>query len=470
MASATVTASVVPGIGSAASSPAPAQAGGGLGYDETIEISVTDIEEFWADALPASYDIEYETIDDLLPYDSSTDVETISDCFEGASYEDVADNALYCLLDDRVVYDDEGLFPRLFDDFGPFSIAMVLAHEWGHAIQGRILTFDEFVNAPSIQKELQADCFAGAWVGYVDEGSSQNLVLEAGDIEIGLAGMLEFSDPLGNDPTTQGAHGNGFDRVNAFSEGFEQGVDRCAEYESTLPPVTELPFTSETDLANEGDLPLDDALDIGVQDLDLYWEAVFEVNELAYESVSEVVPYRVRRRSTLPACESLELSPRRPRDYAGLVFYCEDDDFIAFDERLISAVHSEIGDFGAINLIGNAWAEAMQSSTRLDLANGSDIDVALQADCFAGAWAGSVPIDLDGDGLGDFAARGTEIVRDDAVILLSPGDLDEVVSSMLQLTAAEEDIGEISAFERVQAFRLGFFSTTAESDCAALTG
>jgi hypothetical protein len=99
---------------------------------------------------------------------------------------------------------------------------------------------------------------------------------------------------------------------------------------------------------------------------------------------------------------------------------------------------------------------------------------ALQADCFTGAWAGSIPLDLDGDGLGDFAARGTDVIRDpelgNASIFLSPGDLDEVVSAFLAFSEASTENGaELSAFERLASFRGGFFSVTAEEDCEAVT-
>ena len=46
-------------------------------------------------------------------------------------------NAFYCLESNFVAYDDVALMPRPRQDFGPFSVALVLAHEWGHAVQDR---------------------------------------------------------------------------------------------------------------------------------------------------------------------------------------------------------------------------------------------------------------------------------------------------------------------------------------------
>jgi len=455
--------------------------GGELEYQDTIDFAFEDIQTFWAETLPDVYDLEYREIrdDQFIPYSEDSDPDDLPACGEeGVDYEDIADNAFYCVIgadtdDDFVAYDDGMLFPRLFEEFGPFALVQVLAHEWGHAIQGQVFTFDSFVNAPSIQKELQADCYTGAYVAWVDAGESEAFEIEPGDLETGLAGMLEFSDPLGFDPSEQGAHGNGFDRTNAFSEGFESGAARCAEYDDLglLPPVTEIPFTTESDLANEGNLPIDEALEFGIEDLDLYWAVVFELSGLTYEGIEEgVESFDPRRKSTLPECEGLDLSPRRARDYNNAVFYCPGEEFIAYDENIVEDAHGEIGDFAAMQLIGNAWAAGMQED--LELEGGQ-----AQVVCFSGSWAGSIPIEVDGDGIADFAANGQPLIRDPdpatgdplAAILLSPGDLDEVVRGFLAFSEpATGDPDELTAYTRLQNFRLGFFS--GEEECSALTG
>ena len=64
-----------------------------------------------------------------------------------------------------MVYDDgaQGVLAQLADSYGPSVMGVVLAHEFGHAIQGRAGDLDRDV--PTIYTEQQADCFAGAWVG-----------------------------------------------------------------------------------------------------------------------------------------------------------------------------------------------------------------------------------------------------------------------------------------------------------------
>ena len=119
------------------------------------------------------------------------------------SYKDVAANAFYCNAGRFVAYDDENLFPQLDKNFGDFTIALTLAHEWGHAIQDQA-----DVTGPTIGLEQQADCFAGAWVRHVADGETSRLSLREGNLDSGLAGFLTFRDPPGSDPTADGAHGS----------------------------------------------------------------------------------------------------------------------------------------------------------------------------------------------------------------------------------------------------------------------
>ena len=78
-------------------------------------------------------------------------------------YADVPGNAFYCLQSNFIAYDDVALMPRLAETFGTFSVALVLAHEWGHGIQDRAGNGDE----QTVYLEQQADCFAGAFLSHV---------------------------------------------------------------------------------------------------------------------------------------------------------------------------------------------------------------------------------------------------------------------------------------------------------------
>ena len=107
-----------------------------LAYDDVAPKMIASIDAFWTQQLPDVYGREYQTLDQgvfpLGPGDEAPGCDAPS-----TVYEDVAGNAFYCPDGDFIVYDDADLFPNLYTKFGPFVIGVVLAHEWGHAIQVR---------------------------------------------------------------------------------------------------------------------------------------------------------------------------------------------------------------------------------------------------------------------------------------------------------------------------------------------
>src|SRR6185436_5157018 len=164
-------------------------------YERTIELTVDDLQDYWAGEMPALYGVEYRRIPaaKIIPYTSTS---KLPRCGPGkVRYQDVAANAFYCSTGNFVAYDDENLFPQLDEEFGDFTIVLTLAHEWGHAIQDQA-----GLSGPTIALEQQADCFAGAWVRSVGDGASSRLSLNEGNLDTGLAGFLTFRDPPGSDP------------------------------------------------------------------------------------------------------------------------------------------------------------------------------------------------------------------------------------------------------------------------------
>ena len=93
--------------------------------------------------------------------------------------------------------------------------------------------------SPTVYFEQQADCFAGAWAQHVADSDDANVHLSSSGLDTALAGLLTLSDPSGIDGGQDGAHGNGFDRVGAFQDGFEGGAQACADYQNNPPAVTE---------------------------------------------------------------------------------------------------------------------------------------------------------------------------------------------------------------------------------------
>ena len=407
-------------------------------YADVLVLVIDDVQEFWGVQMPEVYDQEYDELpeENVVPYTSETDIDDLGECGEGLTYEDVADNASYCRADDHIVWDDETLFPELYENYEEFALALALVHEWGHYIQKQVEYPEE-----GVVRETQADCFAGSWAGWVADGSSELLDMDPGDLDNGVAGMLEVRDPVGFDPEAENAHGSGFDRVAAFQSGFEGGAETCRDWD---PDIVAMPFDqgNQEEIESAGNLDFDELVPTTTEDLALFWEDTVD----GYESPSDVIAYDVEEEDTLPECGSADLSAD---DLENEVFYCPPDDFVAYDEPFLERVYEDederggkrFGDFGPAMLIANAWAESIQ----VQLDTGTDD---LQLDCFVGLWAGTVPPRSERD----------------ATFSYSPGDLDEVIAAFLQFADRDEDADDV--FERVQSLRVGFVAEGDLDACA----
>lgn len=132
----------------------------------------------------------------------------------------------YCPLDSKI-YLDETFFSELQTKLGAqggdVAEAYVIAHEVGHHVQNRLgLLGNTQDNAASVATELQADCFAGLWLGSLkNEG-----VLEEGEIRE----ALDAASTVGDDNIqrqTQGevrpeswTHGSSGERMESFTLGY----------------------------------------------------------------------------------------------------------------------------------------------------------------------------------------------------------------------------------------------------------
>ena len=104
-----------------------------------------------------------------------------------------------------------------------------------------------------------------------------------------------------------------------------------------------------------------------------------------------------------------------------------------FDAARIERLYGATGDFGVSFGLVLGWAALAQQRLGLPTYAASKAG-ALQAECFAGSWAGV----LNAQTVGETS--------------LSPGDLDEALTTLVRLPGAG------GAFERVKAVRNGFFN------------
>lgn len=417
----------------------PVNAGDGglvaLDLAQLLTLTEADLVAFWAGMLPDVYGVGYEDLAAVIPYyPSEGDLPACGP--EPLPLEAYEENAFYCHPGDFVAWDAEVLIPGLYTEFGDFSVALVLAHEWGHAIQARAV-----VSGPTIMTELQADCFAGAWAGAVEGGSSDLLVLEPGDLDEAMAGYLLFRDPPGTSPADPDAHGSAFDRVNAFQDGFLNGPDRCRGYEDGEFLVVEIPLTEE-DLETGGDLPFAETAPLVIEALETYWGLLYpQLFGAEYVPMTNYGPY-VPSTGFLPPCGPGEPDPDL---YIGNAFYCPPGDFVAWDnETLFPELYQRIGDFAIGMVLAHEWATGIQARAGLPT---EGLSAELQADCLSGVWtADMVPSD---NPMG---------------LVLSAGDLDEAVAGFLAFgddSSAGTPAGG-TAFQRFNAFQDGFLNGAAQ--------
>jgi len=208
----------------------------GSELNRVIANAVVDLETFWEEQYPQIYDEPYKPLSGgLFAIDSSADPSGIP-C-AGNDISELLNNAFYCPPSDAVVWDQEQFMVELADQYGAFTAAVVIAHEWGHVIQAR----SEF-EAPSVTFELQADCFAGAWSSQLMKREDSAFELTSTDLDRALAGILSLRDAPGGTADDPMAHGSGFDRVGAFQDGFEHGPSRCAMFDACPPHRTATTF------------------------------------------------------------------------------------------------------------------------------------------------------------------------------------------------------------------------------------
>jgi predicted metalloprotease len=195
--------------------------------DCRIVAVVNSVQRFWDGVFNAS-NKKYAFVDTVFFTDQ---VQT------GCGFASSQVGPFYCPRD-RLVYIDLGFFDELGSKFGvgsePFVEAYVIAHEYGHHVQGSLGILDSIggdnkgPESKAVRAELQADCYAGVWAAHaVEQGLVEELT--QADINAGLDAAAAIGDDRIQE-RTQGqvnpetwTHGSSEQRRRWFSTGYEKG-------------------------------------------------------------------------------------------------------------------------------------------------------------------------------------------------------------------------------------------------------
>jgi predicted metalloprotease len=198
---------------------------------------VNSVQDYWAEALPASFGDPYKPAKTVL---FSKAVRT------GCGNADSGVGPFYCPADDRV-YIDLTFYRVLADQLGApgeFAQPYVLAHEYGHHVQDLLGTEAAMrrsqqrdpgsANELSVKLELQADCYAGAWARNAtgtDDGSGQKIFksITEQDVQEGLDTAAKIGDDAlqqrggGTVNPAEFTHGTSAQRQEWFRKGYSKG-------------------------------------------------------------------------------------------------------------------------------------------------------------------------------------------------------------------------------------------------------
>lgn len=407
---------VVPGQPSAiAPEPGPVDPG---------SIAIRKVQAFWSDEFEQAFDQPWNDVMQAMPVYTDDPRAAGPPCVRNVS--DVAGQAFYCPSADVVAWDADGLLPDLQERFGQAGVVVVLAHEMGHAVQNRLgidaAQAQDPDRYPTILLEAMADCYAGTAVSDLAANPDPFFPMGPAERDNATLALVNFRDPLGVEPTNASAHGNAFDRVSAFQDGYLYGPRLCAAMSLDNREFTQRRFGNEEDLARAGDLPLDDL--------------VRAVERDARGWFAGLVPGYVPPPLNTPVrCDPTALSLQ------GTTRFCAADGTVSFDRYGLSVLYEQLGDYATATLIVSRYALATLAAAGIPT---TGPDAATAALCLTGAYTG-------------------QLIEPDGGFTLSPGDLDEAVTLLLRGDwAARDDAGRIRAgetgFDRVSHFRNGLLN------------
>jgi predicted metalloprotease len=407
--------------------------------DRIARNALADLNAYWTEQFPTTFDQPFTPLAggyySVDPKDLDPAQYPNGQIGCGEPPESVEDNAFYCDATpeypngDAIQYDRAFLGELAFgsggsEGYGRFIPALVMAHEFGHAVQGRV----GYPFQASIAIETQADCYAGTWTKWVADGDAPHNTIRPAELDDVLRGYLLLRDPVGTGRNEDEAHGSYFDRVSAFQQGFDEGPTACRDAFGPDRPYTQGEFR-DSDIATGGDAPYQQTVGQFAPDgLAEFFQAAFA---------------QLGKTFTPPALEPFDgEAPNCEGEHPKTdLVYCATDDTVGYDEQDLTRplyADEEGGDYAVLTAIAIPYGQAARD--QLGLSTG-DQDAIRSAVCLAGAFTGGV---LNGHS---------------TVLNISPGDADESVSFLLEYSDDPEVLADsgLTGFQLVDVFRSGVF-------------
>jgi predicted metalloprotease len=178
---------------------------------ELLELAALDINDYWVRVF-ADNNIQY-TQPEIVLF-TNRRIRT------GCGVVRSRTGPFYCPRD-HTIYLTYSFMQDYLDNVGDFAVVLILAHEWGHAVQAQVGE----LRGLSITRELQADCYAGSWARHA-ANTSEMVELSPGDLEEG-ATMLFLVGDRNSDWFAENAHGTSDQRIEAYNVGLEQDYPGC---------------------------------------------------------------------------------------------------------------------------------------------------------------------------------------------------------------------------------------------------
>ncbi len=197
--------------------------------DCRVEFTGISLDRVWEGQLPEQAGIRY-TPPEIMLFSGQVS----SGCGRATS----ATGPFYC-PSDQTAYFDTTFFDTLVQmggGSGPLAQQYVVAHEFGHHLQNLegTLGLSDYNNpgedSNAVKIETQADCYAGIWAHFADEGP--DAILEP-LTDQQVADAIQTARAIGDDHIQQQAgqqvnpdswtHGSSQQRVDAFLSGYRSG-------------------------------------------------------------------------------------------------------------------------------------------------------------------------------------------------------------------------------------------------------